>query len=57
MAGTAMTHNKKPHTALPVHGHQVRHHSNKQAGRIDPLLLANLLMLAILLALIVGGAA
>lgn len=55
--GQAMTNSKKPHTVLPVHGHQIRRHSIKQSGRIDPLFLAHLLVLAVFLFLIVGGAA
>lgn len=52
--GAAMTQNKKPHCGIThKHGPNTCRHFT----RIDPLFLAHLLVLAVFLFLIVGGAA
>lgn len=56
--GAAMTQNKKPHCGIThKHGSNSRFNSIKKHGQIDPVLLANLLVLAVFVLLIVGGAA
>lgn len=56
--GAAMTQNKKPHCGIThKHGSNSHFHSIKKHGQIDPLFLAHLLVLAVFLFLILGGAA
>lgn len=53
-----MTQNKKPRCGIThKHGSNSHFHSIKKHGQIDPLLLVHMLVLAVFLFLIVGGAA
>ena len=53
-AGAAMTQNKKPHCGIT---HKHGPNTYRHFSRIDPLLLAHMLVLVAFLALIRGGAA
>ena len=52
--GAAMTQNKKPHCGIT---HKHGPNTYRHFSRIDPLLLAHVLVLALLVLLIWGGAA
>lgn len=53
-AGAAMTQNKKPHCGIT---HKHGPNTCRHFSRIDPLLLAHMLVLVVLALLFLGGAA